>query len=178
MIEFLKLREVHIEMVMNWRVKPEVTRYMLTDIDSNLEIQRQWFKRISKDETCRYWVVCFQSIPIGVINLAAIDRINLRCSAGYYIGEDEYRQLGTMIPPYLYNYVFREMKLRKIYGEVVAGNENVLKIHRMHGFREVGILKEHIIKKNQLLDVIIVELLSEIWLNKKRYHRYIANMEI
>jgi len=176
MIKFFNLQEEHLEMVLRWRVKPEVSEYMFTDVNYNVEKQHQWFKRICNDDTCRYWLISYQDVPIGVINLAAIDRIHLRCSAGYYIGELGYRQLGAMIPPYLYNHVFKEMKFRKIYGEVMAENKKVLQMHKMHGFREVGIYRDHIFKNGRFHDVVLIELLSESWLKQTRYQRYIAEM--
>jgi len=174
MIRFIKLRREHLEKVLGWRVKPEVTRYMYTDVECNLEKQYQWFEKIDKDDTCCYWVISYQNILIGVINLATIDKVSLRCTAGYYIGEMDYCQLGGIIPPYIYNYVFREMKFKKVYGEVVAGNNKILQLHKMYGFRQVGIYRDHVSKNGCFHDVILIELLSESWLECKRYERYIA----
>ena len=113
MIRFVRLQAKHLEMVMGWRLKPEVARHMFTAIEHDLEKQRRWFRIISGDDSYRYWIVLYKDIPIGVVNLAAIDRVNRRCSAGYYIGELEYRNLGALIPPYLYNYVFKVMGLER-----------------------------------------------------------------
>lgn len=175
MIKFIKLKEEHLEKVMSWRVKPEVSSNLNTDVEYNMEEQRRWFNRIDQDDTCRYWMIAYQDVLIGVMNLAAIDRKNLRCSAGYYIGELEYRQLGAMITPYLYNYVFRKMKFKKIYGEVFVDNKNVLKMHKMHGYREVGVYRDHIFKNGCFHDVVLIELLAESWLKQKKFERYIAN---
>jgi UDP-4-amino-4,6-dideoxy-N-acetyl-beta-L-altrosamine N-acetyltransferase len=169
--------EEHLEMVLNWRTKPEVSQYMLTDVEYDIEEQFKWFNRISNDESFRYWVVSYQNVPVGLINLAAIDGINFQCTAGYYIGELDYLQLGALIPAYLYNYVFKEMKFRKIYGEVLGGNDKVLKMHEIHGFRQVEIYRDHIVKNGCLHDLVLVELLSQSWLKQKRYQRYIAEME-
>lgn len=174
MIRFDRLQEGYLETVMGWRVKLEVSQYMLTDVTYDLENQRRWFGSIKDSVTCRYWVISYQNIPVGLINLAAIDRVNLRCTAGYYIGEMQYRQLGAMITPYLYNYVFKEMKFQKIYGEVLSGNKNILKIHKMHGFREVGTWRDHVFKNGVFHDVVLIELLAAAWLKQKRYQRYIA----
>jgi UDP-4-amino-4,6-dideoxy-N-acetyl-beta-L-altrosamine N-acetyltransferase len=174
MIRFTRLQEEHLETVMGWRIKPEVSQYMLTDVTYDLENQRRWFDSIKDSVTCRYWVISYQDTPIGLISLAAIDRVNLRCTAGYYIGETQYRQLGAMITPYLYNYVFQEMKFRKIYGEVLSGNKNILKIHEIHGFREVGTWRDHVLKNGVFHDVVLIELLAVVWLKQKKYGRYIA----
>ena len=174
MIKFLKLQEEHLEMVLAWRIKPEISQYLLTDVQNDMEKQYQWFDRISKDDTYRYWIIAYQDIPIGLINLSEIDSKNLRCCAGYYIGELKHRQLGAMIPPYLYNYIFQEMKFRKTYGEIFAENETIIKIHEMRGYRQVGVYRDHIFKNDQFHDIILIELLSEIWLKHKKYQSYIA----
>lgn len=177
MIRFIKLKKEHLKTVMDWRMKSEVSEYMITDIEDNLETQYLWYEKVTSDDTYRYWIILCHNIPIGLINLAQIDRVHLRCTAGYYLGETKYRPLGAMIPLYLYNYVFKEMMFRKIYGEVLAGNRNVHKMHDMAGYRTVGIYRDHIFKKGLYYDVILIELLSEDWLKQKRYQRYIAEWE-
>ncbi len=178
MIRFVTLKQEHLEMVMQWRAKPDVSQYMITDVELDIDVQKRWFEKVSKDESYRYWIIIYQDIPIGLINLAAIDWVNLHCSAGYYIGEKEYRSIGAMIPPYIYNYIFKELKFRKICGEVINGNTKVLQMLQMHGFRIVGTYHEHIYKNGHYFDVIIIELLSELWLKQKRYKRYIADFSL
>jgi UDP-4-amino-4,6-dideoxy-N-acetyl-beta-L-altrosamine N-acetyltransferase len=177
MIRFIELQETHLEMVMRWRIKPEVTQFMLTDVEHDLNKQLQWFLKISEDATTRYWLIEYKDIPIGIINLAGIDLSNRRCSVGYYIGEQEYRSLGAMITPYLYNYIFKDMNFHKIFGEVVDGNESALKMNLFHGFRKVGTYKDHIFKNGRFYDVMLIELLSDNWLQQKRYHRYVTTFD-
>ena len=43
-IEFKRLKEEHLEMVLNWRTQPDVTKYMATDIEYDMEKQKQWFQ--------------------------------------------------------------------------------------------------------------------------------------
>ncbi|MDA2933561.1 UDP-4-amino-4,6-dideoxy-N-acetyl-beta-L-altrosamine N-acetyltransferase [Acidobacteria bacterium AH-259-D05] len=159
---------------MNWRVRPDVSRSMLIDVEYDLEKQLAWYRKISPEETCRYWIISFEKTPVGVINLAEIDLQNRRCNVGYYIGETRYRYLGAMVPPYFYNYIFFELNMNKIFGEVLEGNENVLKIHDLHGYRKVGVAREHVRKNDRFLDVIIVELLRKDWLKRTQYHKYVS----
>lgn len=177
MIRFARLEEKHLEMVMRWRVKPEVAQFMFTNIEYDLDKQRCWFHKISGDESYRYWIVLNRDIPIGLVNLASIDRVNRRCTAGYYIGEREYRSLGALIPPFLYNYVFKVMNFRKIYGEVIAENDKILKLHALHGYRQVGVCRDHIFKDGHFHDVVFIELLAEVWLKQKRYQNDITQFE-
>lgn len=178
MLKFVKIREDHLELILNWRVKPEITRYMFTDVEYNMSSQRKWFQSICKDKSSKYWLISYQDKLIGLINLTDIDKKDKHCKCGYYIGEQEYRSLGGLIPPYLYNYVFLQMNFKKIIAEVMAGNDNVIRLHELHGYRYVGIFKDHIFKNGKYIDVHIFELLADTWLPlQARYSGCIAVFE-
>jgi UDP-4-amino-4,6-dideoxy-N-acetyl-beta-L-altrosamine N-acetyltransferase len=163
MLKFTRLQEKHLEIVLSWRIKPEINRFMLTDVENDIEKQKIWFKNISKDQRCKYWIISYNNTVIGLINLLDIDHINKRCNIGYYIGEETYKVFAGMILPYIYNYVFYEMGFNKIYGEVIENNKAIMKIHMLHGYREVGTYENHLFRDGQFQDVIIVELMKERW---------------
>jgi UDP-4-amino-4,6-dideoxy-N-acetyl-beta-L-altrosamine N-acetyltransferase len=177
MIKLVKLREDHLQIVLDWRVKSEISQFMFTQVEYNFDKQKTWFKKISVDNSVAYWIIEYKGKPIGVINLAAIDKSAQKCSAGYYIGEMEFRQLSAFVLPYFYNFVFKVLKFKKIYGEVLDGNYSILKIHLMHGYRFVGTLKDRLHKNGRCIDVHMVELTSDAWLKQKRYQRYNAEFE-
>lgn len=177
MVKMIKLRDEHLEMLLNWRTQDFVSKFMLTKVDNSLESQRKWFKTICDNDQYKYWVIYYKSIPIGVVNLAEIDLANLKCSAGYYIGNEEFKSLGAVILPYLYNYIFKNMGFRKVFGSVVSDNDSILKIHNMHGYRIIGFYEKHIKKGDEFLDIILVELMADVWLSKKKYSTYDAEWE-
>ena len=107
MIHFIKLREEHLEQVLEWRTQEDVTKFMNTDIEKDMDKQRAWFRRISNSKNDAYWVIEIKEKPIGVISLNNIDFVNKRTSWGFYIGEEKYRLYGGIIPPYFYNYIFK-----------------------------------------------------------------------
>ena len=51
MINFISLKEEHLEIVLKWRTQAEVTKYMSTDIEKNIVKQKEWFKKISIDKS-------------------------------------------------------------------------------------------------------------------------------
>ena len=177
MIKMIRLREKHLKMLLNWRTQDFVSKYMLTMVDNSMENQLKWFSSISSSDQYRYWIIEYKSVPIGVVNLAEIDPINLKCNAGYYIGDENYKSLGAVILPYLYNYIFKNLGFRKIFGSVVSGNDKILQIHKIHGYRTIGYYEKHINKEAGFLDVILIELMSDVWLSKKKYRTYEAEWE-
>jgi len=50
-----QIKEEDLEMIMNWRMMPEITRYMNSDPVLTLEGQKKWFKKIRESEriSCR-----------------------------------------------------------------------------------------------------------------------------
>ncbi|WP_341279852.1 UDP-4-amino-4,6-dideoxy-N-acetyl-beta-L-altrosamine N-acetyltransferase [Paenibacillus sp. FSL H8-0537] len=177
MIEFIKLREEHLEQVLSWRIKESVTKYMFSDITYNLDNQKKWFDHISRSETDKYWIISIKGVLVGVISLNGIDYAHKRTSWGLYIGEEDYTLYGGILPPYLYYHVFHELGLHKIIAEVMEGNDNIMKIHKLHGYREVGILKEHIFKYGRFHDVHVMELMKEAWAAKSKPKKYADSFE-
>ncbi|MFZ3577525.1 UDP-4-amino-4,6-dideoxy-N-acetyl-beta-L-altrosamine N-acetyltransferase [Virgibacillus sp. DJP39] len=178
MIEFLKLKEEHLEQVLEWRTKESVTKFMYTDIDYNLDNQKKWFDKVSNMPTERYWVISVKGNLVGVISLNDIDFYNKKTSWGFFIGDDKYKMYGGIIPPYLYNYIFNNLNLNKITAEVMEGNSNIMKIHKLHGYREVGNYKSHIFKYDKFHDVYLMELLKEQWEgNLKKFKKYNSKFE-
>jgi UDP-4-amino-4,6-dideoxy-N-acetyl-beta-L-altrosamine N-acetyltransferase len=178
MFKFHPFDKKYIDIVYEWRRDRETSQYMFSDIENDYKKHVEWFNNISKNKSCKYWIIKTNEVPIGLINLASIDEKNRRLNAGYYIGEKQYRILGALPLPYVYNYVFKTMKFRKIYGEVISSNNNILKIHEMHGYDKIGVYKDHIKKDDTYHDVVIVELLSEKWLNIKKYKDYVADFPV
>jgi UDP-4-amino-4,6-dideoxy-N-acetyl-beta-L-altrosamine N-acetyltransferase len=172
MLRFDPIRDVDLELVLSWRTHPSITQYMYTDISPDMEEQRKWHQWISSNAACRYWLIHYQEKPIGVIGLTDIDAKHKRCSLTYYIGDETFRGIGGIIPPYVYNYVFTVLQFKKVIAEVMEGNEKVMKLHQLHGYRQVGIYKEHIYKYDRYHDVTVLELLDTEWQRiGKRYKK-------
>jgi len=177
MLKFLKIKEEDLELILNWRTLPEVTRYMVTDIEYNMENQIKWYQKIRTDESSKYWMISYQDNKIGLIYLTDIDYKNKHCTWGYYIGENAYRSIGGIIPPYLYNYVFHEMKFNKIIAEVIEGNQNIMKLHELHGYRFVGKYEKHIYKYDKYHDFFIYELHCTTWNSLNQYNKFVIKFE-
>jgi UDP-4-amino-4,6-dideoxy-N-acetyl-beta-L-altrosamine N-acetyltransferase len=175
MLKYISLKEEHAKLVFTWRLMPHVTKFMLSDIDEDLEKHKKWVKSIINNKNCQYWLILFEDQYIGLVDLSEIDYINKRCTVGYYIGEKEFVGLGALFLPPVYDYVFNKLRLNKIYGEVLEGNDKILGIHKYHAWRNVGVYKNHVIKSGKYFDVNLVELLSTDW---KNYRKRKANKEI
>jgi UDP-4-amino-4,6-dideoxy-N-acetyl-beta-L-altrosamine N-acetyltransferase len=163
MIAFVPLHEDALEQVLRWRTSAEVTRHLFTDIPFDMEKQRQWFARVSADPTCCHWLIRWRDRDVGLAHLAAIDDQAQHCNCGFYLGESDAGRIGGAILPGIINHVFGEMGYRKIWGEVMAGNAQVRQMHEVLGYREVGILTDHVHKNGQWHDVHVFEMMRDDW---------------
>lgn len=178
MFKFITMERGHQHLVLSWRSNVDVTRFMTSDLtEVSLESQLLWFDRINRDKTQKYWIIENNGVAIGVVNLQDISVEHRRASWGFYIGEADRRALAAFVLPCFYNYLFLDdsnpWHLHKLYGEVMSGNDRVLKLHQFHGHRLVGTLREHVSKYASFHDMNIIELTRQDWqLNGKKFHKY------
>jgi UDP-4-amino-4,6-dideoxy-N-acetyl-beta-L-altrosamine N-acetyltransferase len=181
MISFRKISENDLLMILGWRTNPEVTRYMSTDIEYNLEKQINWYEQVvcAKSPT-EHWIIVHNDKPVGLLNIENRDLELQQASWSYYIGELDSLIIGGLIPAYFYNYMFfhRDLMIKKINGHLFSLNTKVLKIHRFYGVKEVKLLERHVCKYGEMFDIILIEMTREMWLSRKEdFQNYWANFE-
>jgi UDP-4-amino-4,6-dideoxy-N-acetyl-beta-L-altrosamine N-acetyltransferase len=164
-IELVPLTEEDLERVRAWRNLPEVSQYMYTEDEISKEQQENWFRKIQQEENSKYWVIKYGDEKLGVANLADIDKRNSKCYWGFYLGNSNLRGkgIGAKVEYNVLQYVFDELKLNKLCGEVFSFNEKVVAMHEKFGFRREGYLRNHIYKNNKYHDVVVIGLLSSEW---------------
>jgi len=168
------IEEADLELVMNWRMRPDITKYMNTDPILTLESQKNWLENIAKDPTCMYWLIQVEGIPGGVINICNINREKKSCEWGYYIGETKLRslKLAMNLEWSLYAFVFEKLKFDALYNEVLDINKGVVKLHLACGSRIVQLLKNHVTKNESQYDVIRMGITYEEWETKRKSLNY------
>jgi len=181
MISFRKISENDLQLILSWRTDPEVTRYMSTDIEFDLEKQTNWFnEKVRICSPAKHWIISHNEKPVGVLNLENYDEELQQTSWGFYIGAMESRIIGGLIPAYFYNYMFfrRNPFLKKINGHLFSENNKVLSMHRFYGVKEVKVLKNHIQKYERKFDLILIEMTREKWISQsEKFKHYQAVFE-
>ncbi len=165
------------ETIMRWRLKPRVTRYMRTDIEDDIDAQKKWLIETNRREDYYHWLVCIGSrdLAIGFINIELLPEN--RATWGFYIGEDDFLNIGAFIPPYLYNHLFFKRKISILIAEVVPENVSLLKLHKMHGYKTMKIKKKAFSKNGEDFDLSVLELNSERWAQMSHYHKYQSDFD-
>ena len=169
MIELRDLRLRDIGMIREWRNSPEVAKYMFTDRQITQKEHSKWIKQILSDTNSRYWVVVYNSEDIGLLSIDHIDLHNSRCFWHFYIAKTAHRGkgIGGYCEYAVLHYVFDELGLNKICGELLSSNEIMLNIHWSFGFKNEGVLRRHVKKGGQFMDVTLIGMLREEWETNK-----------
>jgi UDP-4-amino-4,6-dideoxy-N-acetyl-beta-L-altrosamine N-acetyltransferase len=180
MINFRVMQENDQEQVLKWRSSDRVSKYMLTEISHGICEQIEWFNRVDRSTVDEFWIIQNDDCPVGVLSLTQIDRINRHATWGMYLGESINSPEGGLIPIYFYNYVFSraDLNLNKIYGAVLDSNLSMLKMHKLCGYRLIGLYKEHKYHSGRYHDIHLVELLRRDWVNLgTRFREKVARFE-
>ena len=157
------------ETVRTWRNSDEVSRHMFADHIITMKEQHEWIKKVLADSSHKYWIVTYGKDDVGLLSINPIDLINSRCWWHFYIASPEYRGrgIGHYCEYFLIRYVFEELGLNKICGEVLSTNDVILGIHWSFGFQKEGTLRRHVKKRGEFVDVVVIGMLREEWEHNK-----------
>jgi UDP-4-amino-4,6-dideoxy-N-acetyl-beta-L-altrosamine N-acetyltransferase len=151
--------------VLEWRNLPEVASFMYTDHRITDAEHARWFAAAMTDETKRYWIIELHNVPVGLANLYDISTLHRRAYWAFYLADDQVRGkgVGSATERYVMRHVFTELAFDKLCCEVLATNEGVVKMHQRYGFEVDGVLRRHVVKSGDRVDVIAMSLLRDDW---------------
>jgi UDP-4-amino-4,6-dideoxy-N-acetyl-beta-L-altrosamine N-acetyltransferase len=174
-----RLRKVltdDLEMVMRWRMLPEVTQYMYSDPQLTLVDQTRWLERINSTGKDSAWIIELDQprTPVGLLSLSEMDTVHQRCAWAYYIADPAARGKGLAKPLEcnVYDYVFERLGFNRLWCEVFSSNDRVVALHERFGSKVEGMLRQHIFKNGQFHDVVRMAVLKDEWLNKRKEIKY------
>jgi UDP-4-amino-4,6-dideoxy-N-acetyl-beta-L-altrosamine N-acetyltransferase len=162
----LNVDAVIIEKVREWRNSEAVRKYMYNAHYIGEDEHMKWFESLkSENKVRKVWVIFYENVPVGVVNLTCIDYENKITDWGFYIGETAYRGLGIgSITLYrLMEYVFDKIDFHKMYTSVLENNLDALNLYKKFGFKEEGRLRKHILRDGKYIDVSLIGILNEEW---------------
>lgn len=151
--------------LLDWRNRPAVAAYMYTDHQISVEEHARWFASALAVADRRYWIIELDGAPVGLANLAGIDRTRRRCEWAYYLAEPSVRGrgVGAAVEFAVIDHVFGVLKLHKLWCEVLVENEAVWKLHESFGFTREALYRDHVWKAGRFQDVVGLGLLEADW---------------
>ena len=157
-IQFEKVNKVDLELLRNWRMNENVTKYLLTDPIISRNDQLNWYKSIKKDITRRDYLILVDDDKIGYYGITNIEYKTFSCEIGFYIGNDCYRGKGLFreIQKIAEDIIVNELKLNIIHVRVLDENP-ILKTYLNIGFVEDINKRIEYVKKNKKYNLLYLD---------------------
>lgn len=150
--------------VVRMRADPEVQAQLFSGRPPTIEEHLRWLADMeARGDRHEFMIVERTSgRSVGTIGLRHIDRVNRRAEYGVLIGEPDARGKGLAAEAsrLLLAYAFGTLGLRRVYLHVLARNEDALRLYRRVGFQPEGVLRQHVRKGDEFLDVAVMAVLE------------------
>lgn len=155
-----------------WRNRPEVARWMFTDHQITQDEHNSWFERMLDDPSQRYWVVSWDDVPVGIVNITDINLQHRRCSWGIYLAEPGARGTGAAEGACLLslNHAFDGLGLGRVMCETLHDNRRAIALYERIGFRREGYHRAHVWRGGESFDVVSFGLLATDWATLRPGH--------
>lgn len=170
------IKEEDLEKVMNWRMLPEITKYMNTDPVLTIEGQRKWLKAIEENPDVKYWMIEVDNEPAGVINLTGLLKDDGNIGWAYYMGEQRLRSMKTALAleMSMYDYAFKVLDKKSVISDVFSINTGVIALHKICGCEIMEERKNYVSKNGVSYDVTFMRMTKENWMgicDSKKYEK-------
>lgn len=128
--------------------------------------EKQWVEnKIFDDRKDLYCAACLTENlkMIGYVSLLKIDHLNKNALLGIVMGDKENRSVKNSAQAMflMLKHGFEQLGLHRISGEWLEGNDGALFLAKMLGFKEEGLIRQSVFKKNKFNNIIIGSVLRE-----------------
>jgi RimJ/RimL family protein N-acetyltransferase len=158
------LRESDLQWRVDWFNDPQVSQTLIVNETIELEKTKAWFQK-NQGNTSR--LDCFiedhDARPIGLVGLRQISADNHSACVYIVIGDKSYWGRGVMYSSHmlLLDYAFQELKLHKIWCNVLQYNIASCITLKKIGFQIDGLLRDEFLRDGRFYSVYRMSILSE-----------------
>ena len=165
MIKLRRINDGDLELIMNWRMRPDITRFMNTDPVLTLEGQRKWLRRVESDPDLLYRLILIKETPAGVIDLTGLTRPDGVIGWGYYIGEHRLRSFKAAVPleMSMSDYVLKKKKKKAVVTNTFSLNRGAIAIHDAVGSELLEERKGEVVKNGMSYDMTYQIMTADRW---------------
>lgn len=153
------------KLIYRWRNREQVRLVSKNQKEISWETHIDWFERNRFSGTSQILIVEFCENPVGVFRLENIDSESNSSSWGCYLGDSELPPgFGSLLPFVALDYGFYSVGLRRMTGEVLSINSNMLSIHKKMGLTQEGLLRQEVFRSPDVyLDAVLFGIFKEEW---------------
>jgi UDP-4-amino-4,6-dideoxy-N-acetyl-beta-L-altrosamine N-acetyltransferase len=157
------IKEQELELMLSWRNAPTVRANMYTQHEISLAEHKGWWAKTSQRVDQEYLMYEHRGVSMGIVAFSGIDALHRNSSWAFYASPDAPRGTGTNMEWLALDHAFGDLGLHKLYCEVLAFNQPVIKLHRKFGFVIEGIRRQHYRSDAGFVDICQLGLLADEW---------------
>lgn len=134
LINFTDLSQDEKKMILEWRNRLDIQKWMYTQNDISLEDHLDFIDSLKTIKDKLYFLVKKDNIYIGVIDFTQI-KPNESLHMGIYANPD-LKGYGKILLETIIYFSFEILKVEKIFSEVYFENERAFSLYKIYGFKE------------------------------------------
>ena len=123
--------------LLKMRNEKDIRENMFTSHKISLKEHQKWLSKIKNDETKKNFIVFRKKIIIGYLSIGNLKKNLSSAYWAFYISK-KHRKIGfgLALEFLALNFIFEELKIKKICCEVINTNKEVINLHKKFGFTE------------------------------------------
>ncbi len=149
------------ESTLKWRLSDRAKH--LQRGAKNAEEQRTWIEG-KNNTTDKNFIIEYQNESVGMISIYDINLDHKSLQMGrFLIGEKEIvgnAPVAFEAELLLSDYVFNNMKMHKIYGDVMEDNTNMIQMRYYLGYKKDGLLRDHYVYDGRYKNTVAISILE------------------
>lgn len=157
-----------LELMLAWRNEPTVRTNMYTQHEITLDEHLAWWKRTKIRPDQQYFMYENAGNAAGIAALTGIDTKSKNSAWAFYASPSAPKGTGSKMEFLMLEHVFNNLKLEKLYCEVLAFNTPVIKLHHKFGFRTEGIFRNQYNLNGELIDIYRLGILASEWQEQRK----------
>ena len=134
LINFIDLSQEEKMMILEWRNKIDIQKWVHTQNDISLEEHLDFIDSLKTIKDKLYFLVKKDDIYIGVINFTQI-KSNESLVMGIYANPN-LKGYGKILLETIIYFSFEILKVEKIFSEVYFENERAFSLYKIYGFKD------------------------------------------
>jgi UDP-4-amino-4,6-dideoxy-N-acetyl-beta-L-altrosamine N-acetyltransferase len=157
-----------LELMRTWRNVPAVRANMYTQHEISREEHLIWWEKTKICTDQKYLMYEVAGNASGIAAFKSIDTLNKNSAWVFYSSPTAPKGTGSKMEFLILELAFNELKLQKLYCEVLAFNTSVIKLHKKFGFNIEGVFRQQRKINDDFVDVYRLGILAPEWLAQRQ----------
>ena len=143
-------------------------KHIFVSLKNRYYFSNSFEERYENCDSCEFYKININNLFVGGLILHDYDKYSKRIMFTIAISEEQQNKgNGSKAMKKLLDYIFNDRKIRRIFIEVYETNRRAIELYKKFGFKKEGSLRKHTYKKGNYIDLFIMGLLKEEYMNKE-----------